>query len=207
MTDITKIMDVDINNISKIMKINRSNMSKFMVVSAGEEGPSGGELWAWGHNEFGQLGLGDTTDRSSPVQVGSLNTWDTVAAAGRYAVAIKTDGTLWAWGRNDIGQLGLGDTIYRSSPVQVGSLNNWSKVSCRYSHSVAIKTDGTLWAWGRNSAGQLGLGDTSKPGIYSKDVVYYRGFRRVRKRLAEDPTAFAKLYAIRHYSFYSIWSS
>lgn len=40
-----------------------------------------------------------------------------------------------------------------------------------------------------------GLGDTSKPGIYSKDVVYYRGFRRVRKRLIEDPSAFDKLYA------------
>lgn len=40
-----------------------------------------------------------------------------------------------------------------------------------------------------------GLGDTSVPGIYAKDVVYFRGFRRIRKRLAEDMGLYSKLYA------------
>jgi len=39
-----------------------------------------GTLWTWGHNVEGQLGLGDTTNRSAPVQVGSLTSW--IAGAG-----------------------------------------------------------------------------------------------------------------------------
>lgn len=40
-----------------------------------------------------------------------------------------------------------------------------------------------------------GLGDTSAPGIYSKDVVYLRGFKRVRARLEKDASLYKKLYA------------
>lgn len=40
-----------------------------------------------------------------------------------------------------------------------------------------------------------GLGDTSIPGIYSKDVAYFRGFRRVRKKLANDSSLYKILYA------------
>ena len=34
-----------------------------------------GTLWAWGSNNLGTLGQGNTTANSSPVQVGSLTTW------------------------------------------------------------------------------------------------------------------------------------
>lgn len=40
-----------------------------------------------------------------------------------------------------------------------------------------------------------GLSDTEMPGINAKDVVYFRGFRRVRKRYEEDPKFIQKLYA------------
>nr|QMP83643.1 MAG: hypothetical protein [Caudoviricetes sp.] len=112
-------------------------------------------LWSWGFNGNGQLGLGDITHRSSPVQVGSLTNWSQVSGS----LAIKTDGTLWSWGSNFGGELGLGDRTHRSSPVQVGLLTNWSLVAGGQSHSLAIKTDGTLWSWGGNNYGELGLGD------------------------------------------------
>jgi alpha-tubulin suppressor-like RCC1 family protein len=49
-----------------------------------------GTLWAWGHNYYGRLGLGDTTDRSSPTQVGSLTTWYDVARGNNQTFALKT---------------------------------------------------------------------------------------------------------------------
>ena len=118
-------------------------------------------LWAWGYNNYGQLGLGDVTNRSSPVQVGALTTWSSVAGGQLHTTALKTDGTLWTWGYNPYGQLGLGDTVNRSSPVQVGALTTWSSVAAGLLHTTALKTDGTLWAWGYNHYGQLGLGDTT----------------------------------------------
>src|SRR3989338_9110551 len=95
--------------------------SSFRMLLA-DAGAFADTLWAWGSNSYGQLGLGDTTSRSSPVQVGTLTTWTSFAGGGSHSLAGKTDGTLWAWGSNNSGRLGLGDIANRSSPVQVGTL-------------------------------------------------------------------------------------
>jgi alpha-tubulin suppressor-like RCC1 family protein len=90
-----------------------------------------GTLWTWGGNGAGQLGHGDTTDRSSPVQVGLDTNWRFVAMAGYansnqgFCIGVKTNGKLYGWGQNDHGQLGLGDTVNRSSPVLIGNSENW----------------------------------------------------------------------------------
>lgn len=123
-----------------------------------------GTLWAWGYNYYGQLGLGNSTTRSSPVQVGAGTDWASVSTTGQYgtSLAIKTDGTLWTWGANVYGERGTStNNSYVSSPVQVGALTNWSKVSGGQIHVAAIKTDGTLWAWGYNGYGHLGDGTTT----------------------------------------------
>ena len=114
-------------------------------------------LFAWGYNNFGQLGLNNTTNYSSPVQVGALTAWLSLSAGRYFSAAIKTDGTLWTWGRGNNGQLGLGNNNPYSSPKQVGALTNWATVKAGSTHCAAIKTDGTLWTWGMNVYGQLGL--------------------------------------------------
>ena len=117
------------------------------------------EMWSWGHSSYGQLGLGNTTNYSSPKQVGALTTWLNITGGYSYSLATKTDGTLWSWGYNAYGQLGLGNITSYSSPKQVGALTTWSKITAGYFHSLTIKTDGTLWSWGFNVFGQLGLGN------------------------------------------------
>ena len=119
------------------------------------------EMYAWGYNGDGQLGLGDTTNRSSPVQVGALDSWEQAASGENHTLVTKIDGTLWAWGDNFRGQLGQGDTTDRNSPVQVGALTTWLQVAGGYSFSLATTTDGKLYAWGYNGLGNLGLGDTT----------------------------------------------
>jgi len=115
------------------------------------------QLWVSGTNTNGRLGLGDTINRSSPVQVAGTN-WSKVST-GTHVLAIKTTGTLWTWGVNTDGQHGLNDVIDRSSPVQIGSGTDWNKVFRSADRSFVIKTNGTLWAWGKNQYGQLGLGN------------------------------------------------
>jgi alpha-tubulin suppressor-like RCC1 family protein len=129
---------------------------------------SPGTLWAWGYNFYGQLGLGNRTNRYSPVQVGALNYWTQISIGGRFTLSILSPGTLWAWGNNSIGQLGLNTTVGVSSPVQVGALNYWSQVSCGYWNIAAIQSNGTLWVWGNNNYGQLGLNTSTA--VYSSPV-------------------------------------
>jgi alpha-tubulin suppressor-like RCC1 family protein len=120
---------------------------------------SNGSLWTVGHNNQGQLGLGDTTDRHSPVQVAS--SYDvTAASGGRYhAHFVKSDGSLHAMGYNNYGQLGDGNTTTRLSPVQIlASGSNVTQITEGTQHSLFLKSDGSLWAMGYNGYGQLGDG-------------------------------------------------
>jgi alpha-tubulin suppressor-like RCC1 family protein len=114
------------------------------------------ELYSWGRNTNGELGLGNTANRSSPVQVAGTD-WVRASQGRASTVAIKTDGTMWSWGRNDYGELGINNQTSRSSPVQIGALTTWAEVSFGGSFCLAIKTDGTLWSWGRGSNGELGI--------------------------------------------------
>lgn len=124
-----------------------------------------GALWTWGKNTSGELGLGDQTHRSSPVQVGSLTNWKVAGPGYSSTLAVKTDGTLWAWGNATGGRLGLNSSTTYSSPVQVGALTNWKTVENNpFGTPLALKTDGTLWGWGQNPNGQMGLSiSTSSP--------------------------------------------
>jgi len=79
-----------------------------------------GTLWAWGANDYDQLGDGTTEIRFTPAQIGSATNWQSVVAGGDYTVAVRTDGTLWVWGDNSAGQLGDGTTI-RTMPGKIGA--------------------------------------------------------------------------------------
>lgn len=120
---------------------------------------SDGRLFGWGLNTSGQLGLGDTIFRSSPVLVGS-NSWTYVSAGGSYSLGIASDGSLFAWGVNTNGVLGIGLTTNRSSPVAVASGTSFTIISAGPTHALAVDTLAKLYAWGQNNTGQLGNGTT-----------------------------------------------
>jgi alpha-tubulin suppressor-like RCC1 family protein len=125
-------------------------------------GAGSNAIYSWGANSNGQVGVEDTVNYSSPVQIGPLSSWDKVSGGEEHVVSTKTDGSLWSWGRgNNYGQLGHNNLISQSSPVQVGVLNTWDYVDSGYAFTAAIKTDGTLWIWGSNQFGQLGLNNTT----------------------------------------------
>jgi alpha-tubulin suppressor-like RCC1 family protein len=129
-----------------------------------------GTVWAWGGNDFGQLGDGSNTNRNVPVQVqgpggvGFLSDVTAVSQGMYHTVALKSDGTLWAWGYNGVGQNGDGTFMERDAPVQVlgpggvGYLTDIVGISGGNGSTTALKSDGTVWAWGYGGNGQLGQG-------------------------------------------------
>jgi alpha-tubulin suppressor-like RCC1 family protein len=115
-----------------------------------------GTVWAWGRNDYGQLGDGTKINRSTPVQL-KISGVKALVAGGLYSLALKNDGTVWTWGDNFSGQLGDGTTTQRSTPVQV-KISGVKALAAGDYHSLALKEDGTVWAWGKNTYGHLGDG-------------------------------------------------
>lgn len=71
-----------------------------------------------------------------------------LAAGGKHACAVRTDGRAVCWGANERGQLGDGTTTSSSVPKEVTGLAGVSAIAAGTSHSCAVMSDGTLWCWG-----------------------------------------------------------
>lgn len=158
--------------------------SHTLILREGDINIYGNTLYAVGLNTNGQLGQGNTTIRSSPVQIGLNEDWTYIAAGSNSSYGIRHNGfdetgTLWSWGANALGQLGDGTTLPKSSPVQIGTGQYWLQVRSSNNHVLAIYRDIVdesyvygLYAWGVNTNGQLGDSTTtakSSPVLISSD--------------------------------------
>jgi alpha-tubulin suppressor-like RCC1 family protein len=98
-----------------------------------------GTVWAWGLNEFGELGDGSSSLYSlTPVQVQNLTEVTAIASGYFHCLALK-DGAVWAWGDNTKGNLGDGTTIQRRTPVQAQNLSRVSAIAGGNWHSHCIR--------------------------------------------------------------------
>jgi len=100
-----------------------------------------GNMWAAGYNGYNGMGLVDTGDKLSYVQLDGSD-WQSVAGKKVSTLAIKTNGEMWGTGLNSDGELGLGDTIQRTVFERVGD-DLWLAVSSGNKHMMAINWDGT----------------------------------------------------------------
>ena len=119
-----------------------------------------GEVYSWGDNEYGQLGLGDTTDRTSPKKVtqnvndGSKVVFADVKSSNGFSIGLSTQGDLYTWGENNFGQLGLGTSgtgTYMSLPQKVTvSGVKFTDISAGAGgfHSLALTDSGEIYSWG-----------------------------------------------------------
>lgn len=118
-----------------------------------------GAVYAWGTNESGQLGTGDTTDHVSPVKIIESDVTK-VAAGGNFGLALHSDGSVSGWGANEvlqIGYTGTGDDGVELSPVPVLT-SGVKDIDAGNSYSCILKKDGTVWTCGSNELSQLGNG-------------------------------------------------
>nr|BFD59306.1 hypothetical protein CKG001_14130 [Bdellovibrio sp. CKG001] len=114
------------------------------------------KLKCWGRNDYGQLGLGDSTERTSPTDVDSANTYKYVAAGSRSTCAIRADDKLFCWGYNVNYQLGDGSATNRNLPTAIDATESFKMVAVGSKHGCAITMTDSMKCWGTNNYGQVG---------------------------------------------------
>ena len=124
-----------------------------------------GTVWTWGYNGYGQLGLGDNSNRYRPTQINIENVVD-IAAGNNHALLVTADGKVYSFGSNSYGQLGITGNTY--TPQEIPNLENIEKVSAGNYHSMAIDKEGNVYTWGYNQNGQLGDGTRISNSIPTK---------------------------------------
>ncbi len=130
---------------------------------------SDGKVYCWGWNNYGQVGDGTTTDRTTPVAVEAPVgvTLSGVVASNYHTCADGSDGKVYCWGRNENGRLGDGTNTDHTTPtaVQAPADVRLSGVSSYNSHACAHGSDDKLYCWGSNSSGQLGNNSTTASNV------------------------------------------
>ena len=132
-----------------------------------------GTVWATGKNDYGQLGVGDTTNRNTSVQVKiDENTYlenvIKIDVTDNTTIALTKTGEVYAWGKNEFGELGLGDRTYRSYATRVkgidgnGYLENIIDVANGDENSYAIDKNGNVYGWGDGNYHQIDDTETSR---------------------------------------------
>ncbi|NWU72239.1 HERC4 ligase, partial [Pterocles burchelli] len=126
----------------------------------------GSEVFSWGQNKYGQLGLGyEYKKQNSPHVIKSLLgiPFAQIAAGGAHSFVLTLSGAIFGWGRNKFGQLGLNDDNDRYVPTLLKSLRTQKvvHVSCGEDHTAALTKEGGVFTFGAGGYGQLGHNSTS----------------------------------------------
>ncbi|XP_046900656.1 probable E3 ubiquitin-protein ligase HERC6 isoform X3 [Hypomesus transpacificus] len=129
---------------------------------------SGGDVYSWGLNSHGQLGLGKGVSlQPYPTQVRSLTGVPVtqVAAGGTHTLVLSLSGLVYCCGANRAGQLGLNrvDDKGRFNVCEVPALRSLgiSFISCGDAHTAVLTKNGQVFSFGEGSRGQLGHNSTA----------------------------------------------
>lgn len=120
-----------------------------------------GQMWTWGDNLDGCLGVGSTLAQlagaTTPMKVlGDFN-FKKVCFGGEQSFAIDELGHGWGWGLNLSGNLGNLTKNPANSPVSVAGGFSFKAIHAGASNTVAVNGfDGSIWGWGSNGLGELG---------------------------------------------------
>lgn len=119
---------------------------------------AGGDAYCWGHNRYGQLGTGSTSDSPIPVAVSGGLKFTSITAHQTVTCGISTDGDGYCWGNGATGTLGNGSSSATNVPLRVSGGLKFASLQLGVWSACAVTTAGDGYCWGTNGSGELGIG-------------------------------------------------
>jgi len=144
---------------ANIVQVHASSASSYALTS-------GGLIYAWGRNQYGNLGQGtvsgSTAAQTAPLLVPGLTDVAVIGGGRDHMLAAKANGTVWAWGLNASNQVGPDELTTPggnpvTSPVQVPGITDAVAVYGNGNQGFYEDVQGRLWGWGQNGSGNLGI--------------------------------------------------
>lgn len=118
-----------------------------------------GNLYSWGRNVNGQLGLSQQDSyKDQPQAIGSVRDVVQLAVGDFHVVALTAAGKVYTWGAGADGQLGHNNRSNQSSPKLLQDIPQIVRVSAGGNHTALLTSDLQLLIFGRGREGQLGRG-------------------------------------------------
>uniref|UniRef100_A0A0B6Z548 RCC1-like domain-containing protein n=1 Tax=Arion vulgaris TaxID=1028688 RepID=A0A0B6Z548_9EUPU len=154
----------------KVKRYKSRKLAQFSDVWTGQymtfaKDKDNGDIYAWGLNNYFQLGFGDMVNRFVPERVkwfSENGPWSMMEGGQHHTVALNSKGKVYTLGRSDYGRLGLGEkSCDMMEPTLVPTLSNFTcvNISAGGCVSLAVTSDGSIYSWGMGNNNQLGTGD------------------------------------------------
>ena len=158
--------DGSIKDSSRPVRVRMIAGVRFMAIAAGTDFTialdQDGHPWAWGYNDHGELGLGTSGPRSTPVQLTLPDgiAFTVISAEVQHTLARDRNGKAWTWGFTNVHNQGSLSTAIFSSPTPVPMPAGvvFATIAAGPDHSLALDQSGQAWGWGDDSNYQLGDG-------------------------------------------------
>ena len=131
---------------------------------------SGGNVFCWGSNQYGQLGASSVADSCgqppeqcslAPVQVDGITDATELEAGTFHTCVLHRGGQVTCWGRNDQGQVGGAALSDRVAPTLDSSLANVTSLSAGNFHNCGLTADAGVVCWGSHRGYRMGSGDAA----------------------------------------------
>lgn len=151
-----------------------------------------GQLWGWGYNGYGQLGIGNTTNQTSPTSLVASGVLKVFSKGSDYETSfyLSNDGLAYSCGSNYFGSLGI--NVENTGNTTTWTVVNTTNIGTR--RVIDIKAtgtgsnnstwflcdDGAVFACGNNGSGQLGDGTVTTRQIPTL-ITQPSGFPKVDK--------------------------
>ena len=154
-----------------------------------------GEVYSWGCNDWGQIGIGsDDECVSVPTLLNAFNgeKVKAISCGFNHSLALTESGRVFSWGSNEYKQLGVSyNSLKKSNKPILIEMNEIiiEKISCGRNHNLLLSREGDIYVFGDNSDGQLGTGDREKI-VYPQKLNHSEKFTDISSHSHENISIF-----------------